>query len=234
MMENIDIDAVSGSMENGKIPVVDAGTVRYEQAFNIQTGLAATIFEKDLKGIILLLEHPPVITIGNNQSRTNLLTPEDRLGQLGIKLVSTNRGGDITLHAPGQLVCYPVLNLKYFGRDLSLFVQNLEQVLLDTLRSYGINGRRIKKHRGIFIGENKIASIGLRVRKWVSIHGFSLNINIDLSYFKHIIACGLEDFPQVSMSLLLNKNISVDDVKEQIIADFESVFGISTLRKVLP
>jgi len=233
MMKNIDIDAVSGSMENSRIPVLDAGTVQYENAFSIQTGLAARIFEKDLKGIILLLEHPPVITIGNNRSRANLLTPEDRLGRLGIKLVSTNRGGDITLHAPGQLVCYPVLNLKYFGRDLPLFVHNLEQVLLDTLRSYGINGRRIKKHRGIFIGENKIASIGLRVRKWVSIHGFSLNINIDLSYFKHIIACGLEDLPQVSMSLLLKKNISVDDVKEQIIADFESVFGISTFRKSL-
>jgi lipoate-protein ligase B len=120
-----------------------------------------------------------------------------------------------------------VFNLDFFGKDLSLFVNNLEQVILDTLAVFGLKGRRVEKHRGIFIENKKIASIGLRVKKWISIHGFSLNVDIDLSYFRHITACGLKDFPQTSMSSLLGKSIAIDDVKEQIIKSFETVFDIS-------
>jgi lipoate-protein ligase B len=227
-MESIDNNWIEKNMKGTKIPVLDAGIVKYNEAFDIQSKLASKIIEKDYKGIILLLEHPPVITIGSNRSRDNLISTERKLRESGIELISTNRGGDITLHAPGQIICYPVLNLKYLKKDLTAFVYNLEQVILDTLEVYGIKGRRVKKHRGVFIGNSKIASIGLKVRKWVSIHGFSLNVDIDLSYFQHIIACGLKDFPQVSMSGLLEKNIAIDDVKEQIIISLESVFGIKT------
>lgn len=233
-MKDIDIGSIIDSIKGPKIQVLDAGTINYERAYGIQSDLASRIYEKDCKGIILLLEHPPVITIGSNRNQDNLISTEKKLQDAGIVLVCSNRGGDITLHAPGQIICYPVLNLKYFGKDLQLFVHKLEQVVLDTLAAYGIAGRRVKKHRGVFIGNNKIASIGLRVRKWVSIHGFSLNVNIDLSYFQHIIACGLKDFPQVSMSSVLGREIAIDDVKEQIIKSFESVFGIRTVKTVLP
>ena len=233
MMDDKDIDNIVVMMMGRKIPVIDMGIISYDTGFRLQTLLAEKILENSLKGVILLLEHTPVITIGNNRSRINLLASERQLQESSIELVSSNRGGDITLHAPGQLVCYPVLDLRYFKSDLSIFVHNLEQVLLDALRSFGISGRRIEKHRGIFIENYKIASIGLRVRKWISIHGFSLNVNIDLSYFQYIVACGLKDFPQVSMSSILEKNIAIDDVKEQIIKGFESVFNISTAVKVL-
>jgi lipoate-protein ligase B len=233
-MESIDINWIAENMKGPEIPVLDAGTVKYDEAFDIQSKLASKIIEKDYKGIILLLEHPPVITIGSNRSRDNLISTGRKLKESGIELISSNRGGDITLHAPGQIICYPVLNLKYFEKDLTAFVYNLEQVLLDTLEAYGIKGKRVKKHRGVFINNSKIASIGLKVRKWVSIHGFSLNVDIDLSYFQHIIACGLKDFPQVSMSSLLEKYIAIDDVKEQIILSLESVFGIKTVKIVLP
>lgn len=232
-MEIIDIDQIAESMKSREVPVLDAGILGYDEAFDIQSKLASKIIEKDYRGIILLLEHQPVITIGSNHSRDNLISTEKRLRESGIDLTSSNRGGDITLHAPGQVICYPVLNLKYFGKDLTAFVQNLEQVILDTLDTYGIKGRRVEKHRGVFIENSKIASIGLRVRKWVSIHGFSLNVNIDLSYFQHIIACGLKDLPQVSMSSLLEENIAIDDVKEQIIKSLESVFGIKTVKSNL-
>jgi lipoyl(octanoyl) transferase len=233
-MESIDINWITENMNGPEIPVLDAGTVKYDEAFDIQSELASKIIEEDYKGIILLLEHPPVITIGSNRSRDNLISTERKLKESGIELISSNRGGDITLHAPGQIICYPVLNLKYLKKDLTTFVYNLEQVIINTLEIYGIEGKRVKKHRGVFIKNSKIASIGLRVRKWVSIHGFSLNVDIDLSYFQHIIACGLKDFPQVSMSSLLEKYIAIDDVKEQIIMNLESVFGIKTVKIVLP
>jgi lipoate-protein ligase B len=232
-MESTDIKQIEKIMDNKKVPVLDVGILGYNKAFDIQSKLASKIIEKDYRGIILLLEHPPVITIGSNRSRDNLVSTEKRLKESGIELVSSNRGGDVTLHAPGQIICYPVLNLKYFKKDLTVFVHNLEQVILDTLDVYGIKGKRVEKHRGVFIKNSKIASIGLRVRKWVSIHGFSLNVNIDLSYFQHIIACGLKDFPQVSMSSLLERYIAIDDVKEQIIISLESVFGIKTFRAKL-
>ena len=201
-------------------------------AFKFQSDLAAEILKNGLKGAILLLEHFPVITTGSNRSAENLLTPEDELKKLGIELTVSSRGGDITLHGPGQIVCYPVFNLGFFGKDLSIFVYNLEQVVLDTLLSFGLKGKRIGKHRGVFIGNMKIASIGLRVKKWISIHGFSLNVDIDLSYYRHITACGLKDFPQTSMSSLLGKSIAIDDVKDQIIQSFEKVFDISADKTV--
>ena len=229
-MDIKDIDSIIDNTTSQYIPVIDAGTISYCRAFNIQSHVSAEIFEKDRKGIIMLLEHTPVITIGSNRSMENLLTPADMLDKLGIELVNSNRGGDITLHGPGQIVCYPILNLRYFGKDLSLFVYSLEQIILDTLTGLGIKGRRIDKHRGIFIKNKKIASIGIRVKKWISMHGFSLNVNIDLSYFKHIIACGLKDFPQTSISSLLKKNISINYVKEQIISNFETVLNISAVK----
>jgi len=212
------------------VPVIDPGIISYNKAFYIQSVLAEDIRDKGSLGIIMLLEHEPVITIGSNRSKVNLVTSEKMLSGLGIELAGSDRGGDITLHAPGQIVCYPIFNLAFFGKDLSLFVYNLEQVILDTLDAFGLKGRRVEKHRGIFIGDKKIASIGLRVRKWVSIHGFSLNADIDLSYFRHIIACGLRDYPQTSISSLLGKNIDINYVKEQIIKSFEAVFDISTGR----
>jgi lipoate-protein ligase B len=215
-------------MDSEDIPVLDSGIIPYQDAFDFQLALTEQIYEKDLKGIILLLEHPPVITIGSNHSIKNLLTPEDDLTDLGIELIGSNRGGDITLHGPGQIICYPVFNLKFFGKDLNLFVYNLEQVIINILLTFYIEGRRIKKHRGIFVEDKKIASIGLKVRKWISMHGFSLNVNIDLSYFKHILACGLKDYPQTSLSSLLKKDITINDVKEHILKSFETVFNIST------
>ena len=223
-----DIGTIVNRMNTRSISVLECGIVPYREAFDFQLALVKQIHEKDLRGIILLLQHPPVITTGSSGGMDNLLTPENALLDLGIELVPANRGGDITLHGPGQLICYPVFNLKFFGMDLSLFVNDLEQVIINTILPFGLSGRRVDKHRGVFIEDKKLASIGLKVRKWISMHGFSLNVNIDLSYFKHIIACGLKDYPQTSLSSLLKRDIIINDVKEHIIKNFEAVFNIST------
>jgi lipoate-protein ligase B len=226
-MENNNLKSLIGRMDSGKIPVLDSGIMPYSDAFEFQNALTGEIYKSSLKGAILLMEHPPVITIGSNCSVKNLLTSESALKKHGIELINSNRGGDITLHGPGQLICYPVFNLNFFKKDLPLFVYNLENVIINTLLYFGISGRRVEKHRGVFIKNKKIASIGLRARKWISMHGFSLNVNIDLSYFKHIIACGLKDFPQTSMFEILQKDIPINNVKEQVLESFEKVFDIS-------
>ena len=117
-------------------------------------------------------------------------------------------------------------NLKYFKKDLTLFVHNLEEIIIETLNVYNISGNRVKKHRGVYAGTKKIASIGLKVRKWITIHGLSLNINIDLSYFENIVACGLKDFPQTSISEILGKDIPINNVKELMQKSFENIFNM--------
>jgi lipoyl(octanoyl) transferase len=211
---------------NRSISAFDLGLVPYDESFQLQLELFEFIRKNDLPGVLLLLEHPPVITIGSNRSTENLLAEKDVLSEKGIDVVQSNRGGDITLHAPGQLICYPVINLKYFKKDLTLFVHNLEEVIIETLKTYDIQGTRIKKHRGVFAGTEKIASIGLKVRKWITNHGLSLNISIDLSYFENIVPCGLKDFPQTSISEILGKNIPINDVKELIQKSFENIFNM--------
>ncbi|MCJ7665297.1 MAG: lipoyl(octanoyl) transferase LipB [Actinobacteria bacterium] len=208
------------------ISVFDLGLIPYDESFQLQLQLFELITKSSTAGILLLLEHPPVITIGSNRSTKNLLAGERALSERGIAIVQSNRGGDITLHGPGQLICYPVFDLKYFKKDLNLFVYNLEEVIIETLRYYGISGERVNKHRGVFTGGQKIASIGLKVRKWITMHGLSLNVSIDLSYFENIIACGLKDYPQTSISEILSEDIPINNVKEHMQKSFEKKFNM--------
>ncbi|HEY4662515.1 MAG TPA: lipoyl(octanoyl) transferase LipB [Candidatus Humimicrobiaceae bacterium] len=208
------------------IPGFDLDLISYGDAYNLQEEIFELVKANDYKGAILLLEHYPVITIGNNKNTGSLLVSREELCKQNVELVQSNRGGDITLHSPGQIVCYTILNLARLKKDLSFFVHNLEEVIIDVLASYDIYGVRINKHRGVFTGDFKIASIGLRVRKWITLHGFSLNVNNDLKYFDNIIACGLKDHPQTSMKKISKKTIPIHDVKEQILKSFSSIFEI--------
>jgi lipoyl(octanoyl) transferase len=209
---------------------LDLGLISYKNAYSLQEKIFELIKLKDNPGVILLLEHYPVITIGSNRNTGNLLTSREILRQQGIELIQSNRGGDITLHSPGQIVCYTILNLALIKKDLPLFVYNLEQVIIDVLTSYGIQGTRVHKHRGIFVDNFKIASIGLKVRKWATLHGFSLNVNNDLKYFDNITACGLKDYPQTSIKKILKKTIPIYHVKEQILDSFGSIFKTPVIK----
>jgi len=208
------------------IPYIDIGLIDYINAFDLQLKIFDIIRQEDLPGCILLLEHKPVITIGNNQSRKNLISSEENLKSQGIELIQSNRGGDVTFHGPEQLVCYPIFNLTKFDRDLTNFVYNLEQVIINVLDEYKIKGTRIQKLRGVFVDKNKIASIGIHVKKWITLHGFSLNVNVDLGYYKNLTACGLRDYEQVSMEKLLDKKIQLSFVKELVLKNFSNVFNV--------
>ena len=208
------------------IPYFDLGLIKYNDAYGLQLDIFEMVKENHAPGVILLLEHYPVVTIGNNKNRDNLISSKTALEAKNIELVQSNRGGDITFHGPGQLVCYPIFNLSKFEKDLGKFVYNLEQIIINVLHEYKIEGTRITGIRGVFIDKNKIASIGLRVKKWITLHGFSFNIDVDLGYFENIIACGLKDHTQTSLQKILNKKIPIIDVKELVLQNFCKVFNI--------
>jgi len=221
MSENFD-----NSSKQNSILSFDCGLIPYKQAYEIQVQIFEIIKSKSIPGVILLLEHTPVITVGSNKNLGNLLVTEERLRRHDIELVQSNRGGDITLHAPGQIVCYTIINLTWFEKDLPLFVYNLEEVAIDVLKKFEIYASRVKGHRGVFVNNHKIASIGLRAKKWVTFHGFSLNVNNDLKYFDYITACGLKGYPPTSMEKILKRPVNICNVKEQIIESFGNTFKI--------
>src|SRR5437870_6186784 len=177
------------------------GRVDYATALDQQSRLV----EERKRGLIadqlLLLEHPHVITLGRNGRLDNLLANDEILERSGIAFHPTDRGGDITYHGPGQLVGYPILDLREWKRDVGAYLRAIEQALIDTLADFGIEGGRIPRLTGVWVGERKIAAIGVHISRWVTSHGFALNVNTDLSYFQYIVPCGLTR-PVTSMAAL--------------------------------
>lgn len=170
--------------------------------------------------LLILLEHPPVITFGRNNNRDNLLWTREALLVAGIDYVASRRGGDITLHSPGQLVGYPIVDLNFYQRDLHRFLRLLENILIATLVDFGLVGESLPGKTGVWIGRRKIASIGIAVRRWISYHGFALNIDNELSAFESIIPCGLPDVTMTSMTKELGRSIDKDTVAEALINHF--------------
>ena len=170
-------------------------------ALELQQQLVAERASGARSPISLLLEHPHVITLGRNGHMENLLASDEILGRAGIAFHPTDRGGDVTYHGPGQLVGYPILDLREWKRDVGAYVRAVEQTIIDTLADYGIAAGRIPKLTGVWVGERKIAAIGVHISRWVTSHGFALNVSTDLSYFQYIVPCGLTK-PVTSMAQL--------------------------------
>ncbi len=173
--------------------------------------------------LLILLEHPPVITLGRNSNKDNLLWTRDALQTAGIDCVASRRGGDITLHAPGQLVGYPVVDLNHYQRDLHRYLRSLEKVLIATLADFGLVGESLPGKTGVWVDGCKIASIGIAVRRWISYHGFALNIDNELSVFESIIPCGLSEVSMTSMSEELGQPVDKNAVTAALIDHFAEV-----------
>jgi lipoyl(octanoyl) transferase len=179
----------------------ELGRVRYGDALAIQKQLEADRKQGLVSDHLLLLEHPHVITMGRNGHDENLLASPEVMARTGIEFFPTDRGGDVTYHGPGQLVGYPILDLRDWKRDVGAYVRALEQTIIDTLADYGIEAGRIPKLTGVWAGDRKIAAIGVHLSRWVTSHGFALNVSTDLSYFQYIVPCGLTK-PVTSMAAL--------------------------------
>lgn len=221
-------------MDNGPYPLLLAcrpGQVDYADALDWQERLMETRQEEQIPDTLLLLEHPPTITFGSRHRPDHLRAAPEELERRGICLQATRRGGDVTFHGPGQIVGYPILDLNRRGRDLHRYVRQLEEVLIRTVGSFGIRGERIPGLTGVWAGDEKIAAIGVEVRKWVTRHGFALNVTTDLAYFDLIVPCGIADKSVTSMERLLGKAPPREDVESALLQHFQEVFGYAALEE---
>ena len=194
----------------------------YDRALALQAECVAGRKLGEMPDQLLLLEHPHVITLGRNGRMENLLASKEVLERAGIALYPTDRGGDITYHGPGQLVGYPILDLREWKRDVGAYVRAIEQVLIDTLADFGIAAGRVCGCTGVWVDGAKIAAIGVHISRWVTSHGFALNVNTDMSYFRYIIPCGLTK-PVTSMAAL-GAGTTLEEVSERLAAHFGRVF----------
>jgi len=198
------------------------GLTHYRDALTFQAGLVAQRrnWSHDL---LILLEHPPVITCGRKTDPSNLIWDQETLQAAGIDCVSSQRGGDITLHCPGQLVGYPIVDLTPYGKDLHRYLRQLEEILIRTLADFGLTGAALPGKTGVWVEGRKIASIGIAVRCWISYHGFAMNIDNDLSDFAAIIPCGLPGVTMTSMCRELGVPVAKNRVAEALIGHFGAV-----------
>lgn len=176
---------------------------------------------------LLLVEHNPVITLGRAAKREHLLVSEEALSKQGISLFAVERGGDVTYHGPGQLVGYPILDLNRHGRDLHLLLRNYEEVLIRTLGEFGVAGRRFPPYTGVWVGEEKVAAIGVAVENWVSFHGFALNVDPNLDHFRLIVPCGISQYGVTSLARLLGRRVGFREVMPCVVRHFADVFGLA-------
>lgn len=209
-----------------KCRVLNLGLVSYEKAYYLQKRLHKFRREGRIDDVLILLEHQPVVTMGRGGKRDNILVSDQLLESKGIRVFEIDRGGDVTLHCPGQLVGYPILDLKIHGKNIYKYLRNIEEVIIRSLKVYGIDGQRIERHTGVWVGGKKIASIGIGIKGWVTFHGFSLNINSDLSYFSLIKPCGFESRTVTSMSEILGRSVEPEDFSQQLTEQFAEVFNL--------
>ena len=207
--------------------VWDLGLIEYGKAWELQKRLHRQRVEGEVPDILLLLEHPPTITIGRSGKLDNVLISNERLAEEGISLFFIERGGDVTYHGPGQLVGYPIFDLSERGKDLHRYVRDIEEVIIRTLRDFAIDAGRDVDHPGVWVNGEEIAAIGLSVRRWVSMHGFALNVNTNLDHFTFINPCGFFDRKATSVSKVLCRQIPMEAVREPLISHFQDVFGVS-------
>jgi lipoyl(octanoyl) transferase len=199
------------------------GRVGYSPALALQKDLEREVIEKRQKDYLLLLEHPHTFTIGRRAKETGVLATADVIKDLGIEVFETDRGGKVTYHGIGQIVGYPIINLSPDREDVHKYVRDIEEVLIETMADFGIKAFRIEGLTGVHTSEGKVAAIGVHLKRWVTTHGFALNVNTDLSYYNWIIAC--EGEPVASMDRILGREIELREVEDAIIRNFESVFG---------
>lgn len=231
------------SLKNKKVKFEELGLKNYMDAFEYQQSLMDKIIEIKTKNrdlpeeaeheitpnYLLFVEHPHVYTLGKSGDEHNMLANEDKLKEIDATFVKTNRGGDITYHGFGQIVGYPILDLDNFKSDIHLYMRNLEEVIIRVIAEYGLKGERSVGETGVWLDvgkpyARKICALGVKTSKWVTMHGFALNVNTDLRYFEYIIPCGIKDKAVTSLKRELEKEVNAEEVKEKIKKHFQDVF----------
>lgn len=206
--------------------LLKTGRLDYQRAWDLQKSLSSDRLRGVVKDTLILTEHPHTYTIGKAGHDENLVTDESLLNKKGIHVFRIDRGGDITYHGPGQVVGYPILDLHDYYLDVHRFLRDLEEVMIQTLAEFDIEGGRVDGLTGVWVNGAKVAAIGVKVSRWITMHGFAFNVNTDLSYFGNIIPCGISDRPITSMQKLLGQKLDYPHVQGTVATKFSEVFDI--------
>jgi lipoate-protein ligase B len=206
--------------------VLEIDRIAYKEAFELQKKIVKARSRDEIKDTFILLEHFPVFTANRKETFQNILASKELLEKEGIEVCKTDRGGDITYHGPGQVVGYNIMDLKAQGKDLHAYIRSMEQLIIDTLAGYGIKSGRDKENPGVWVGSEKIAAIGIAVKRgWISMHGFALNINPNMDHYKMIIPCGIAGRGVTSMSAVLGRPVELQYVKEKLTWHYGKIFN---------
>jgi lipoyl(octanoyl) transferase len=233
---------------NAQIDVQDLGNKDYKETWDYQEKIFKSIIDLKIKNrrentaletpnYFLLVEHPHVYTLGKSGDLSNLLISEEKLGEIGATYYKINRGGDITYHGPGQIVGYPIIDLENFFTDIHKYLRFLEEMVIRTLSEYGLKATRSKGETGVWLDvgtpfARKICAMGVRASRWVTMHGFALNVNSNLGYFDHMIPCGIKGKAVTSLNVELGKmEVSMDEVKGKLLKHFENLFEAQLVEK---
>ena len=203
----------------------------YAEALTLQRSLVEDRRAGRVDDLLLLVEHPHVLTLGvrGDGGRSHILVTPEALASRGVEVHETGRGGDITYHGPGQIVGYPIIDLKPDRCDVHRYVRDLEEVLIRTAAAYGVVGERVAGLTGVWVGREKLAAIGVRIARWITSHGFAFNVSTDLEYFNLIVPCGIADRGVTSLEQLLGRTVDLQEVEAQIVANFSQLFGYEHL-----
>ncbi len=219
------------------VQVIQLGTMRYADALALQKELFERVKTEQSPDTLLLVEHPHVFTLGSQTDKRNLLYTPEQLSERGIEIFEIERGGDITYHGYGQLVAYPILNLRHFYLDAHRYLRDLEETVIQTLNTFGVQAHRKshpnpkKNYTGVWVGDEKICAIGVKFSQWTTMHGLALNINTDLSFFEGIVPCGISEMGVTSLQKLLGKSVPMHLAIEPFIQAFEAIFDVEILTR---
>ena len=207
-----------------KLVVTDLGLIDYQLAWDLQLGFHEKRRRNEIQDILFICEHPHTYTLGKVAERSNLLLSKEELKARKISVFEIDRGGDITYHGPGQIIGYAILNLENWKKDTHLYLRSLEEVIIKTCEAYGLDAGRNESFTGVWIEDRKICAIGIKVSRWITMHGFAFNVNSDLNLFDGIIPCGIQEKSVTSLSVEKNNDIDMKQAKEKVIANFKEVF----------
>ena len=208
------------------------GLVDYAAAVELQREKVAQRKAGAIPDTLLLLEHPHVYTLGRNARQENLLVSAEWLASRGAQVFHTDRGGDVTYHGPGQLVGYPILDLTQHRRDISWYMRSLEEIFIRTARDWGIEAGRSPGAAGVWVGNDKLVAMGVHLSRWVTSHGFALNVNTDLRYFEWIVPCGLRDKGVTSLAKLVGRAVEMEEVTTRVVEHFGEVVGVEVVESL--
>ena len=213
---------------------MDLGLADYKSAWDLQKKIHLYKQQNKSEDILITLQHQPVYTLGKSGDRNHILISDDEMKSRGISYYEIDRGGDITYHGPGQLVVYPIFDLSNHYKDTHRFLRDLEETVIQTLSEYNIEGYREEEFTGVWVDDKKICAIGIKVSKWITMHGLAFNINNDLSYFDKIIPCGIFHKGVTSLSEIKGKQIDMEELSRILLSKFTIIFNLSSIKTIEP